>query len=367
MTQRTTDQNSLFEMTSDAQLIHEILSMPKIDLHRHLTGAIDAETAVKIAAKYNVELPTYVISELEDLLFKSDSANTLQQYFHPWWEILNKLFVSKEAIHDIILEVIKKAAEDNIIYLELRMGPRGFLGNNIFTFEQFIEAVSESVAEANATFNNIITRCILGIPRHVFGNIRPQTRNRMLARMVSIISSFRQDCFVGVDLNGDEDAISGKEFEVFFKIAKDKGLGITVHAGECGSTSNVREAVDQLYAQRIGHGLAAVHDADLLRILAERNCALEICPESNRILRKISRIEELPLKILQEYGVPFVICSDNTARNRTSLSQELFKIAKAFRFSSVTLKEITLSSLKHSFTDLETKKSIKSKLYSVAC
>jgi len=153
-------QRSLFDIGSDASLMKNILSMPKIDLHRHLTGSIELETAIKVAANYDVELPTYISSDLEDILYNSRRVNNLKEYFSPWWVILNKLFVSNEAIHDIIIEVIRKAAEDNIIYVELRMGPHGFLGNTTFKFEEFIETVSASVAEAKVMFGTVIG-CIL--------------------------------------------------------------------------------------------------------------------------------------------------------------------------------------------------------------
>lgn len=345
----TVKPNQISLIPNDAELMQGILSMPKIDLHRHLTGAINAKIAVKIAAKYRVQLPTYISSELEAYLFRSRNVENLREYFSPWWDILNSMFASKEATHDIIMGVIEQAQEDNIIYLELRTGPRGFLGyKNFFTFEEYLNTIAETVAEANAKYK-ITTRFVLGIPRHIFGPISIQVRNRMFAKIISILSAFRDSCFVGVDLNGEEELMGGKEFKIFFEIAKDKGFGITVHAGECGSAFNVRHAVEELYAQRIGHGIAAAKDDDLLRILSDNNCALEICPETYRILKIISQMRELPLRVLQKNGVPFVICTDNPARNQTSLSEEYFKVSKAFGLSLSDLRDMVSLSLRHSF------------------
>lgn len=77
-------QQTLFHIPTDAKVMNELRSLPKLELHRHITGSIDAETAVKIAAKYNVELPTYVASELHDLIYGSGKISTLRQYFEPW-------------------------------------------------------------------------------------------------------------------------------------------------------------------------------------------------------------------------------------------------------------------------------------------
>lgn len=350
------DQRALFDTLSDAELMHRILSMPKIDLHRHLVGSISGAIAVKVGAKYGVELPTYIASELEGILFGSQKVNTLPAYFAAW-PILERLFVSSEAIHEIIIEVIRQAAEDNVIYLELRMGPYGFLGKKPFTFEEFVHTVSTSIAEAESKFG-ITTRCILGVPRHVFAKIPVHTRNRMFARMISIVYSVYPDTFVGVDLNGDESVGTGEDFKVFFRMAREKGFGITIHAGECGPAQNVEYAVKELKASRIGHGLAAAKNPNLLSLIAESNLMLEICPTSNEILSLVSRINELPLRLLTEYGVPFAICSDNPARNRTSLSEDLFKVARSFNLTESDLSKLTYSALDASFADEKTKKMI---------
>jgi len=354
-------QQTLFHIPTDAKVMNELRSLPKLDLHRHITGSIDAETAVKIAAKYNVELPTYVASELHDLIYGPGKVSTLRQYFEPW-DILNRLFVSPEAVRDIIMEIARRGVvEDNVIYAELRTSPRGFLGHSSFGFEEFLKAASISAEESERTYG-VIIRYILGIPRHVFGKIPSRNRNKMFARLLDMIEPFYPRYFVGVDLNGEEEGTKDERFQVFFRMASDRGFNITVHAGEVGPASHIWYAVDQLRAQRIGHGLRAVEDVRLLRTLAERNCALEICPSSNKLLGLVSGIEALPLKSFQEYGVPFVICTDNPARCRTSLSTELFKITKSFGLSLSEIKEIAFSSLKYSFADAQTKKTLRSRI-----
>lgn len=349
-------QGRLLDTLSDAELMHRILSMPKVELHRHLAGSINGAMAVKIAAKYGVELPSYIASELDEILFGCRKVNTLPEYLAPW-ATLERLFVSREAIHEIILEVIEQAAKDNVVYLELRMGPYGFLGKEPYTFEEFIHTVSASVAEAESRFG-VTTRCILGVPRHVFAGISAYTRNRMFARMISVIYPFFPHTFVGVDLNGDESAAAGDHFKVFFKIAREKGFGITVHAGECGPAQNVEYAVRELNASRIGHGIEAAKSPSVLSCIAESGSMLEICPTSNEILNRVSQAGELPLRLLTEYGVSFAICTDNPARNKVSLSEDLFKVATAFGLNEAHLHELTYSALNRSFADQGTKHAV---------
>src|SRR5712664_416799 len=290
------DQLSFLTNESDASLLHKIALLPKVDLHRHLTGSISAQTAVKIAAKYDIELPTYIAADLDKILFSQERVADHRQYFVPW-PILNKLFISLEAVRELLLEVVRDAALDNVIYTELRIGPRAFLGDRTnYSFKEFTKTVADSLLEADLRFGTV-TKCILGIPRHVFAKLPAPSRTKMFAKMLYTIRE-QADCFVGVDLNGDELAADAAEFVTFFKMANDLDLPATIHAGEVGTAESVSYAVRYLYASRIGHGIAAAGSEHALALLAERRCTLEICPTSNKFLGLIEHYRDLPLNRL---------------------------------------------------------------------
>lgn len=342
---RKSEQLSLFE--AEAALMHAALSASKIDLHRHLTGSITAEMAVRVAASHNIELPTYLASELDTLLYPTNSVASHSEYFSPW-PILNKLFSSLDSVRDLILEVARQAASDRVIYTELRLGPRGFLGDSAYSFHDFAQVVALATAEADKQFGTI-TRCILGIPRHIFIKIREETRNKMFAAIIRKVREF-PDCFVGVDLNGDELAAPTEAFQVFFKLANEAGLPITVHAGEIAKdTHDIEVALESCHTRRIGHGIAAARSPQLLERLARQGIVLEICPTSNEFLGVIDAIGQLPLEQLQSAGVPFVICTDNPARCRTTMSEELYKVAMAFNYSPPEIRKITELALRSAF------------------
>jgi adenosine deaminase len=331
---------------------------PKIDLHRHLTGSIDAGIAARIGAQYDVALPTYIEGELDRILFKDSKVNSLEEYFLPW-KILNRLFISLEATRDLLLEVIRKAADDNVIYLELRVGPHGFLGyDKALPFDKYMELLAQTSVEAEKRFGTI-TRFILGLPRHTF--VRQRNRNKQFSVMTSAILNLRH-YFVGVDLNGVEAAAAPKEFKHCFEIAHRRAIPITIHAGECGPAANIESSINELHASRIGHGLAAMSDPAILSLLAVRGCPLEICPTSNQFLGVIHQISDLPVKILRQYGIPFVICTDNPARCKISLTDELFKFAKAFELTPTDIKHLTYAAADHSFADEQTRSALKQQL-----
>lgn len=356
-------QESLFALQKSSTLMWGLLSMPKIDLHRHISGSIDTQTAINIASKYDIHLPSYVYSELDALLTLRPGKKTLEEYFRPW-KILNKLYDCPQAIYELILSVIRNAADDNVLYLELRIGPHGFLGREKFTFEEFAETVATAVADAETLFGTT-TRCILGIPRHTFIKIRSKIRNRMFGRIISSIARFWPHCFVGVDLNGVEADSDGQEFDYFFNLARERGLGVTIHAGEVGSESNIKHAIDGIRASRIGHGLAAARDPETLRELSYRRTVLEICPSNYIFQGTVSKVREIPIEIFNNSQVPFVLCSDNPARCKTSLSEELFRTAKAFELSIPDMQNFNSFALGRSFADDRTREKLSSRFQDI--
>lgn len=342
-------------LQSNASFMHEIISLPKIDLHRHVTGSLTAQATARIAAKHNIELPTYISSDLDRLLFSKERVSTHTEYFSPW-PTLNKLFQSIDAVEDIIFSVAAAGSEDNVAYMEVRVGPRGFLGSDGYSFKEYAERIAVSIRKAEEEYG-IFLRCIVGIPRHVFIKVPQATRERMLESIIYTIRPL-SDCFVGIDLNGDELSASVKEFDALFKSAHRAGMRVTVHAGEVGDNPDeVDYAVKELHASRIGHGIAAASSSATMALLSKHGCTLEICPTSNQFLGLVKDIKHLPLNEFSRAGVPFVICTDNPARCQTTLSEEFYKVAKAFNYSIDDLRRMVERSLSASFAsdDLKTK------------
>lgn len=136
----------------------------------------------------------------------------------------------------------------------------------------------------------------------------------------------RQNGIVAFGVGGDETARPLAEFGRAVAIAREAGLRFTPHAGETSTAQNVWEAVE-LGADRIGHGIRAVEDATLLRVLRERDIALEVCPTSNVRTGAVAKMEEHPLRALFDAGVPVTLNSDDPGLFDTDLARE-FAIAR---------------------------------------
>jgi aminodeoxyfutalosine deaminase len=135
---------------------------------------------------------------------------------------------------------------------------------------------------------------------------------------------------VAFGIGGDELAVDTKEFRPVYQQAADLGLHRLIHAGEVGGPEKIREAIELLGVERIGHGIAAIHDRGLMDLLNERRIPLEVCPAGNictgalakQLRRKDARIEEHPLPKLLRHGIPVVLSTDDPAMFHTTLRDE---------------------------------------------
>jgi len=329
----------------------QIQNLPKIDLHRHLTGSISARSAIEVATRHGLPLPTFDLFELEALLTIRAQPGSLRDYFKPW-SILNNLFVSSQTTFELVSHVLIDAAADKVEYLELRMAPRSLVGNSALPLPEFISAAANAVTQTPSP----VTRCILGLPRHALLNKSEHELHAIFRRVMDSIRDDGKGVFVGVDLNGDESLSDGRAFRTFFATARQSGLHVTIHAGELGDSENVRIALAELGATRVGHGTAALGDWDVAAELARRGTVLELCPTSNVFLGTIESIAALPVYFMQSMGIRYTVNTDNPARCGITLSDELYAFARAFDLTLEDVKMLTAVALQAAFVDEATKR-----------
>jgi aminodeoxyfutalosine deaminase len=161
---------------------------------------------------------------------------------------------------------------------------------------------------------------------------------------------------VAFGIGGDELSVDTKEFRNVYDKAAGIALHRLIHAGEVGGPDKIREAVELLGVERIGHGIAAVHDEGLMDLLAERRIPLEICPAGNictgalskQLQRKDARIEDHPLPKLLRHGIPVVLSTDDPAMFHTSLRGE-YENARRMRLTEHEIASLQQASFDHAF------------------
>lgn len=288
-----------------------LLNLPKIDLHRHLEGSLRLSTLADIAHQHGVDLPSWSLEELRPYVQVVDDTPDFHAFLAKF-KLLRRFYSSREAVMRVAYEAVADAAADNIHYLELRFNPVALAVNQGFSFEEVADWVLVAANKAQAE-HPIQVRLIVQIGRH-----EPQ-----YARQLAQIAVDRQDQgIVAIDLAGDEINYPITEFVDVFRWAKTEGLHITVHAAEAGPPVNVREAIDELGAERIGHGVRAREDLLIMDLLKERQIPLEMCPTSNLQTGIVPRLSQHPLFAFHQLGISVTINTDDPSICNTTLTDE---------------------------------------------
>jgi adenosine deaminase len=321
------------------ELFQRMKVFPKVDLHRHLEGSISAETLVRIASKYGGELPAYTAEKLRPFIQMDAETKGFAAFFQKF-QVYRGFYSCREAIEEVAYTAVKDAALDNIKYLELRYSPSHFAGPNRFRESDIIEWITAAIMKSSADYN-IIVIPILTISRD-FGHELAENTVRYAAQL-------NPGFFYGLDIAGDEGVNSAKPFVDLFALAKSSGLRLTIHAGEACGPVNVKEAVIDYKADRIGHGVRSVEDPSIIALLRKRRILLELCLTSNVRTGVVPSVDAHAIRPLMEAGVPVSINTDDPAIFDITLSGEYVEAVTKLGFTDSELKAVNIQALDNAF------------------
>jgi len=287
-------------------------ALPKVDLHRHLEGSLRLETLAEVALTHGVNLPSYNIEELRPYVqITEDEPN-----FHAFLEkfnFLRRFYSKREAIERVAYEAVADAAADNVHYLELRFSPTTLAHNQGFALSEVTDWVIGAVEQAQVDFG-VITRLIVTVKRDAHAEEARQVADVALSRAGRGV--------VGLDLAGDEVNYPIEPFIDILRDARREGLGLTVHAGEATGAHSVRRAIEELGADRIGHGVRASEDPAVMELLRSSGVTLEMCPTSNIHTATVPRLARHPLRSFHARGIRVTINTDDPSISSTTLTDE---------------------------------------------
>jgi len=291
-------------------------ALPKAELHLHLEGSIRPETAAELAARYRVEMP---LEEIAARYKFTDFAGFIESF--KW---ITSLLREPRDYARVTRRLLEELIAQNVVYAEITISAGVMLLRN-----QSIEANLAAICETaqNLRYQDIRTGWILDCVRQ-FGPVPAMQIARVAAQ-------FQGSGVVAFGMGGDEPAVAASEFRPAFDFARSLGLRLVCHAGEIGGPESVREAVAILGAERIGHGIAVMHDSELARSLAARGVVLENCLTSNLATGALAKqtgntsatLADHPLKQFLDAGSLVTLSTDDPAMFSTDLLTEYSRAA----------------------------------------
>jgi adenosine deaminase len=313
--------------------VDDLRSLPKAHLHLHLTGGMRRATLRELATARGVTLPDRLVDDFPD-----EWQVLGWPRFQRLYDLARGVLRTPEDIHRIVRERAEDEAADGSRWLELQVTPSGYatrFGDVVTATEIFCAAIA---AAEQAT--GVGVRLVIAANR-----TRPPWEAELLARIAVRMSSYG---VVGFGLSNDERAADASAFAKAFRIAREGGLLAVPHAGELLGPASVEEAVRVLHPSRLGHGVRAAEDPQVLELLASRGIACEVCPGSNVALGVFAGHDAVPVRELERAGVPVVLAADDPLLFGAGLVEQYAAVRDVHGYGRDDLARLAAASVTHS-------------------
>lgn len=326
-------------------MIHK--DLPLTDIHRHLDGNIRAQTILELGRQHNIALPADSLDALRPHVQVTSLEPDLVSFLSKLdWGV--KVLADLDACRRVAYENIEDAARNGIDYVELRFSPRYMAMAHNLPVAGVVEAVIAGVQEGCQDFP--VKANLIGIMSRTFGEAAcEQELNALLAH---------RDGITALDLAGDELGFPGSLFLNHFNRARDAGWRITVHAGEAAGPESIWQAIRELGAERIGHGVKAVEDPALMDFLVEQRIGIESCLTSNIQTSTVAELARHPLKTFLEHGVLASLNTDDPAVQGVDLIHEYEVAAPAAGLTAAQIRQAQINGLEIAFLSAQEKQAL---------
>ncbi|GIE92717.1 adenosine deaminase [Paractinoplanes rishiriensis] len=290
------------------ELTSFIAGLPKAELHLHHVGSASPRIVAELAARHEGDSPVPADpAALADFFAFRDFAHFIEVYLK-----VVDLIRDDEDVRMLTYEIGRELARQQVRYAELTITPYSSVKRGI-PAPAFCAAIEDARRGAAADFGVDLRWCF-DIPGEAGLPAAEET--------LRIALEEKPDGLISFGLGGPELGVPRSQFKPYFDRARAAGLRSVPHAGETTGPETIWAALQDLGAERIGHGIAAAQDAQLMAYLAEREIPLEVCPTSNVRTRAVAGLDEHPLATLIRAGVPVSINSDDPPMFGTTLEEE---------------------------------------------
>lgn len=318
-------------------LSQTIDSLPKAELHLHLEGSIRPAIAVSLAARHGLKI---IEDQVRQRYAYADFAAFIEAF--KW---VTSFLRDPCDFALLASDLAEQLLAQNVVYAEVTLSV-----GVMMLRQQNPQANLEAVLAAVEPYERKGLRV-----NWIFDAVR-QFGADLAYQVVDWARRCNSPRIVAFGIGGDELSRPAKDFQTVYKHASYCGLRKSIHAGEIGGPKEIREAVELLGVERVGHGIGAIHDPALMDLLAARRIVLEVCPVSNLrtgALARQLRVEapslcEHPLPQLLRHGIPVVLSTDDPSMFHTSLREE-YRRAQEMGLTEKELADLVRNSFTFSF------------------
>ena len=316
----------------------------KAELHCHIEGATAPELVIRQARKYGADFSSFI-----------DNGSFVWHDFPSFlaaYDFSASLFRTEDDYALLADHYLTSLARDGAVYSEIFISPHHAAKAGLSP-KAYTDALGEGIERARAR-TGIEGRMIVTGVRHA-GVEAVEQAARFAARCGHRLVT-------GFGLAGGERIGEAEDYVRAFEIAREAGLGLTIHAGEVMGWESVAAALDHIRPSRIGHGVRAAENPDLVRRIAAEGVVLECCPGSNIALGVYAGFADHPLPALRAAGCKVTLGSDDPPHFHTSLKQEYDNAARHFGLDDKALAAITRTAIQAAFVDKKTRAALLARL-----
>ncbi len=311
-------------------------ALPKAHLHLHFTGSMRHETLLELAKRDGHHLPDALVEDWPPHLSAADEKGWFR--FQRLYDVARDVLRTEDDIRRLVREAAEDDRADGSRWLEIQVDPSGY-ASKFGGITAFTDLVIDAVRDASRTVG-------IGMAVVIAAN---RTRHQLDARTLARLAAQYVDRgVVGFGLSNDERRGTTSEFAPAFRIAERAGLLLAPHGGELKGPDSVRACVEQLHADRLGHGVRTVEDPDLLDLVVSRGIALEVCPTSNVALGVYSDLTSVPLPELIAAGATVALGADDPLLFGSRLAGQYATMRAAHELTDALLADLARSSIRAS-------------------
>jgi adenosine deaminase len=310
-----------------------IRALPKAEQHVHIVGSIRPETLLWLAEEGGLEKPFKTLKDARRFFKYRDFPHFITIY-----TTVLDCITKEDQFERITYEMLENDARCNVRYVEASFSAFDHVKKGL-DYGLMIDAINRGIYRAHTDFR---IECNLRID--LVRNYGPNVGMEVL----DLIEK-KGDNIVSIDIGGSEERFPPKPYAPVYHRAREMRLHLVAHAGEAAGSESIWEAVKYLNVERIGHGVAASRDPELMNYLLKRGITIEMCPISNLKTRVVSSLKKHPIRAFLEKSLNVTVSTDDPSMFNTDMNNEYLQLHRRLNFTIPELFKLSLNAVDSSF------------------